>query len=149
MNRVPLLALSLLLPLSVVLVVSAQTDPTQAQIRAAENSWNNAEQNHDAKTLSRLMSDDLVLTEPDGNVINKTAEVAFTADPTTHFDLLESHDLRIQVHGEAAVVSGAYHEKGTYQGKSFEHRGRFTDTWIRNNGKWQCIAGHFSVSVPD
>jgi ketosteroid isomerase-like protein len=95
------------------------------------------------------MADDLVLTEADGSVISKTEEVAFTADADARFEVLESHDMKVQVHGDATVVTGAYHEKGTFHGKPFEHRGRFTDTWIRHNGTWQCIAGHFSVAVQD
>jgi len=150
MKRIVLLPLSILLPLSMAAIfLSAQADSAEAELRAVEDAWNKAELNHDAAALSRLMSDDLVLTETDGSVINKKEEVAFTADPTSHFEVLESHDLKIQVHGNAAVVSGAYHEKGSYQGKPFEHRGRYTDTWIRHNGTWQCIAGHFSIAVPD
>jgi ketosteroid isomerase-like protein len=150
MKRIVLLPLSILLPLSMAAIfLSAQTDSAEAELRAVEDAWNKAELNHDAAALSRLLSDDLVLTETDGNVINKTEEVAFTADPTSHFEVQESHDLKIQVHGDAAVVSGAYHEKGSYKGKPFEHRGRYTDTWIRHNGTWQCIAGHFSIPVPE
>jgi len=150
MKRIALLSLSLLLPLFIATIfLSAQTNSEQAEIRAVEDAWNKAELNHDAAALNRLMSDDLVLTETDGSVINKQEEVAFTADPTSHFEVLESHDLKIQVHGDAAVVSGAYHEKGSYQGKPFEHRGRYTDTWIRHNGTWQCVAGHFSIPVPE
>lgn len=71
MKRIVLLSLSILLPLSMAaIVLCAQTDSAQAEIRAAEDAWNKAELNHDAPALSRLMSDDLVLTETDGNVIN-------------------------------------------------------------------------------
>jgi ketosteroid isomerase-like protein len=126
-----------------------QTGSAQADIIALEKSWNEAELRHDHVALARLMSDDLVLTEPDGSVINKAEEVAFTADPGAHFEVLESHDLKVQIHGNAAVVTCAYHEKGTFHGKPFEHRGRYTDTWGRHNGTWQCIAGHFSVPVPE
>lgn len=142
--------LSLLLPLILAsILLSGQADSNQSDLIAAENSWNRAELGHDASALSHLMADDLVLTETDGSVINKSEEVAFTADPGAHFEILESHDMKVQLHGNAAVVTGAYHEKGTYHGKPFEHRGRYTDTWIRHDGKWQCIAGHFSIPVQD
>ncbi len=130
-------------------LLPAQTGSAQAEVLALENSWNQSELKHDPVTLARLMSDDLVLTEPDGSVITKGEEVAFTADPDAHFELLESRDMKVQVHGDVAVVAGAYHEKGTFHGKPFEHRGRFTDTWVRHDRTWQCIAGHFSISVAD
>ncbi len=146
MKPVAILFLCLLLEIT---TMPAQTGSVEADLIALENSWNQAELRKDASALARVMSDDLVLTEPDGSVINKTEEVAFTADPTAHFETLESHDMKVQIHGNAAVVTGAYHEKGTFQGKTFEHRGRFTDTWVRHNGTWQCIAAHFSVPVAD
>jgi hypothetical protein len=31
------------------------------------------------------------------------------------------------------------------KGKPWERRGRFTDTWMILDGRWQCIASHFSV----
>ena len=127
----------------------ARAGSAEAEVIALEKSWNYAELRHDPAALARLMSDDLVLTEPDGSVIGKGEEVAFTADPDAHFEILESEDMKVRVHGNVAVATGAYHEKGTFRGKSFEHRGRFTDTWVRDNGTLRCVAGHFSVSVKD
>jgi ketosteroid isomerase-like protein len=125
------------------------TNSVQADILAQEQAWNKAELNHDAAALARLLADDFVLTEPDGSVLNKTEEVAFTADAEVHFEIEESSNLKVHVYSDAAVVTGAYYEKGTYHGKPFEHRGRFTDAWVRRGDTWQCVASHFSVPVPD
>jgi len=38
-----------------------------------------------------------------------------------------------------------YYEKGTDKGKPWERRGRFTDTWMFMDNRWQCVASHFSV----
>jgi hypothetical protein len=42
-------------------------------------------------------------------------------------------------------VVGVYHTKGTYQSKAYEHWGRFTDTWVFTEGRWQCAASHTSL----
>jgi len=39
------------------------------------------------------------------------------------------------LYGHTAVVTGAHHEKDVDKGKSWERRGRFTDTWIFS--QWQ------------
>lgn len=130
-------------------LLAAETRPAQSDILALEHAWVEAELHHDSTALARLMSDDLILTEPDGNVLDKAEEVAFTADPDAHLESLETQDVRVQVHGDVAVATGAYHERGNFHGKPFEHRGRFTDTWVRHDRTWQCIAGQFSVSVAD
>jgi len=144
------LPLFLLLALMIASIfLSAQTGSVQEDLIAAENNWVTAELHHDSASLSQLMSDDLVMTETDGSVINKAQEVAFAADSNTQMEVLETHDMKVHIHGGAAVVFGAFHEKGTYHGKPFEHRGRFTDTWIRHKGMWQCIASQFSIPVQD
>ena len=142
-------ALCLVLQLAAAPVFWSATADSTAEVLTAENAWQKAELGHDADTLSRLMADDVVLTEPDGVPIGKTEEVAFTADPNTRFDILETHGLKVRVHGDTAIVTGAYHEKGTDHGRTFEHQGRFTDTWLRQDGSWRCIASHSSVPVPD
>jgi ketosteroid isomerase-like protein len=49
------------------------------------------------------------------------------------------------VFGDAAVATGTFASQGTYKGKPFDHRGRFTDTWVKQNGKWLCVASHESL----
>ena len=144
-----------LLPLCTLAVViasillPAQTKSSEADLIAAENNWVKAELHHDSTGLSRLMSEDLVMTETDGTVIDKAQEIAFTADPDAHLEVLETHDMKVHVHGDTAIVVGAFHEKGTFHGNPFEHTGRFTDTWARQNGMWQCIASQFAIPVRD
>ncbi len=144
-----LLPLCISLTLAIASFVLAQTDSREGGLIAAENNWATAELHHDAASLSRLMSDDLVMTETDGSVIDKAQEVAFAADSDAHMEILETHDMKVHMNGDIAVVVGAFHEKGTYHRKPFEHKGRFTDTWVRQKGTWQCIASQFSIPVPD
>ena len=42
--------------------------------------------------------------------------------------------MTVHLYGNAAVVTGAYRDKGTEKGKPFLRRGRFTDTWIYDKG---------------
>jgi hypothetical protein len=51
----------------------------------------------------------------------------------------------VHIYGEAAVVNGIYRDKGTEKGKPFSRRGRFTDTWIHQNGTWQCVASQSTL----
>lgn len=143
-----ILILSVLIALAPVALL-AQAGSAQAEVLALERSWVEAELHHDPAALARLMAEDVVLTEPDGSVVGKTEEVAFTADSKAHFEILETQDMKVQLHGDVAVATGAYHEKGTFHGKPFEHRGRLTDIWVRHGRTWQCLASHFSVSVAE
>ena len=54
-------------------------------------------------------------------------------------------DLKIRIHGNIAVVTGAYHERGESGGKTYDYHDRLTDVWMKIGGKWQLIASHYSL----
>ena len=56
-----------------------------------------------------------------------------------------SDDMKLRRFGDTVVVTGATHEKGTFKGKAYEHYGRFTDTWIKSNGEWICVASQLAL----
>jgi ketosteroid isomerase-like protein len=119
----------------------------EGQILALENAWNQAELQHDPAALELILTDDFVITEPDGTIQSKREHMAATKDISYHYDALVSEDFRVKVYGTVAVVTGTYHEKGASKGSHFDRRGRFTDTWIRLGGTWRCVASHDSLPV--
>ncbi len=116
-----------------------------SKIITMENLWNRAELDNDGPAVQLLLADDFVMTVAEGVVYNKAQIVASVADKSYRPEVLQSTDLVVHAYGSTAVVTGAYYEKGVDKGKPWERRGRFTDTWLNLNGKWQCIASHFSV----
>ncbi len=116
-----------------------------SKIIAMENLWNRAELNNDAPALRLLLADDFVMTVAEGTLYNKSQIVASVADKSYRPEALQSSNMVVHSYGNTAVVTGAYYEKGVDKGKSWERRGRFTDTWMNLDGRWQCIASHFSV----
>jgi ketosteroid isomerase-like protein len=119
----------------------------EGQILALENAWNQAELQHDPAALDLILTDDFVITEPDGTLQSKREHMTSTKDTSYHYDVLVSEGFRIKVYGTVAVVTGTYHEKGSSKGTHFDRRGRFTDTWIRLGGTWRCVASHDSLPV--
>jgi len=116
-----------------------------SKIIAMENLWNRAELNNDAAAVRLLLAEDFVMTVAEGTLYNKAQMIASVADKSYRPDVLQSTDMVVHYYGNTAVVTGAYYEKGNDKGKPWERRGRFTDTWMNLQGRWQCIASHFSV----
>ena len=110
-----------------------------------ENKWNAAYQRGDIATMGSLLADDFIITVEDGSTFSKAGYIAHNGDSTVHVEKSEMTDLKIRMHDNAAVVTGAYHEKGTSKGNPYEYRDRFTDIWMNINGRWQVIASHYSV----
>ncbi|HXZ31113.1 MAG TPA: nuclear transport factor 2 family protein [Terriglobales bacterium] len=115
------------------------------QLIALEHLWNEAQVSRDAKALAGMIGDKFVNTEWDGQVTERGKFLADIADPRFKITALNIQDVKVILYKDAAVVAGIYHTKGTYQGKPYEHTGRFTDTWVLQDAKWQCVASHTSL----
>jgi ketosteroid isomerase-like protein len=112
---------------------------------ALENAWNQAQLHHDSKALDALVADTFITTDNDGVLMNKAQFLADAKDPGYEPTLMANTDVKVILYKDTAVVAGVYHSKGTSAGKPFDHHGRFTDTWVNQNGKWQCVSSHTSA----
>ena len=127
------------------LTASAQDSPDVATLRTLETKWADSYKNRQVDVLSSLMADDYVITMEDGSVYGKVGFISHTAQPSEKVDLVEFADLKIRMHGDAAVVTGSYHEKGESGGKPYDYRDRMTDMWMKIDGKWKLVASHYSI----
>lgn len=126
---------------------AAQNKPDSAlsKIRAYEDKWNAAYKQGDIATMDSLLAEDFIITVEDGRTFSKSGYIAHNGNSTVHVEVSDMSDLKVRTHGDIAIVTGAYHERGTDKGKAYEYRDRFTDVWMNNNGKWQVIASHYSI----
>ena len=101
--------------------------------------------NHDADAMGKLLDSDFVLTDYDGSVMSKGQFLASIRDKSNQLTVEVSDDMKLHRHGDTVVVTGATREKGTEKGKPYAHQGRFTDTWIKKDGQWLCVASQLSL----
>jgi ketosteroid isomerase-like protein len=127
------------------LAVAQQSDPRENKLLILERMWNEAQINRDSAALDALVASRFVNTEWDGEVSDKQHFLADIKDPLFKPSLLTIQDVKMNFFGDTAVVTGTYHAQGTYQAKAYDHFGRFTDTWVLDTGKWQCVASHTSL----
>jgi ketosteroid isomerase-like protein len=111
---------------------------------ALEKKWNDVYKRADVVTMDTLLADDYIITVEDGSTFSKLGYIAHNGNSTVHVDISEMSDLKVRMHGNTAVVTGAYYEKGTEKGKPYEYHDRLTDIWMNSNGRWQLIASHYS-----
>jgi ketosteroid isomerase-like protein len=138
----------LLLALAFVGPAAAQKskdDSQETKLLIMEHLWNEAQVNRDARVLDAMLGNEFVNTEYDGEVSDKAKFLADIKDPQFKPSILTIQDVKVSMYADTAVVVGIYRTKGTYQNKPYEHFGRFTDTWIYAQGRWQCVASHTSL----
>jgi ketosteroid isomerase-like protein len=95
--------------------------------------------------MNSLLADDFIITVEDGSTFSKPGYIAQNGNSSVHVEISEMSDLQVRMHGNTGVVTGAYYEKGTEKGKSYEYRDRLTDVWMNINGRWRLIASHYSL----
>jgi len=119
-------------------------DPA-AKVLDLENKWNDAYKAGDINAFNTLLADDFIITVEDGTTYSKAGYIAHLGGPTEHVDVPEMSDVKVRVHGNIAVVTGAYHEVGTSKRKPYEYLDRFTDVWMHTNAGWQLVASHYGI----
>jgi ketosteroid isomerase-like protein len=123
----------------------SKDDSQETKLLIMEHLWNEAQVNRDARVLDAMLGNEFVNTEYDGEVSDKSKFLADIKDPQFKPTNLTIQDVKVSMYADSAVVVGIYHTKGTYQAKPYEHFGRFTDTWVYTEGRWQCVASHTSL----
>ncbi|HEY3971458.1 MAG TPA: nuclear transport factor 2 family protein [Candidatus Sulfotelmatobacter sp.] len=123
----------------------AQEKAAAAAVRSLELKWTESYKERSIDILSSLLAEDFVITIEDGSVYSKAGYISHSADAGTKVQVAELSDLKVRVHGDTAIVTGAYHEKGESNGKPYEYHDRLTDVWMKSGGKWQVVASHYSA----
>lgn len=117
----------------------------EGRILALENAWNHAEQAKDVAALDQLLAPELIYIDYDGSLMNKAEFLASAKRENLSPEQIVNEKQSAIVFGDCAVVTGVYREKGTNKGKPYTRRGRFTDTWVKVNGTWRCVASQSTL----
>jgi ketosteroid isomerase-like protein len=114
----------------------------QGQLVYLEQDWNAAVKRHDADWVSAnyapFASD---ISSRTGGIENRDQAAASAKNDKIVYESLELSELNTRVEGDVGVVTGVNLVKGKDgQGKSFVRRARFTDTFIKRDGRWMVWA---------
>lgn len=97
-------------------------------------------QDKDAAWFEANLSGDFMNTTSDGSLADRKSFLAQIAKGTGVSKIAEE-DVLIRIVGDTAIIHAATAfttDSGT------NGRGRYTDIWQKQNGRWLCIAAHVS-----
>jgi len=120
-----------------------------AALLQMEDAWNAAYVRRDEAWFQQNLADDYSEIGDDGKTINDKAgaTAAMKADKSTAIET-ELSDMKVRVEGNAAVVTGVNHVRlKDPTGKQQDYKHRFTDTYIKREGRWQIWANE-STRIP-
>jgi uncharacterized protein (TIGR02246 family) len=117
-------------------------------VRKLERAWLDAYEQHDAKAMDEIVADDFTITFPDGSMQTKAQIMTSlksprpAAGPSIKF---HTEQVQARVYGDTVVLVGIVATEYQREGKTMsETKQRYTDTYVRRNGRWQVVASHLS-----
>ena len=116
------------------------------EITKLDQQWAKASLTKDIDYVKSIWADDLRFTRHGGKVFDKEAALAAFESNTDTVTSGVIAPYKVRVYGKNFVVAnGDYHGAGKDKdGKPFSRKFRFTNVWVRRNGKWQVVRGHAS-----
>jgi len=95
-------------------------------------------QHSDVRRFEEILAADFYCSNPDGSLVDRAAFLEQTARPVT-VSGLEPRDVKIRLIGDMAII----HARTTYKtADGAEKSGRYTDVWVRQNGRWLAVSAH-------
>ena len=101
----------------------------------------------DAAALNRLYAEDFIGVGPSGTVRTKPQVMADFTSGTLKFQSITTDEIQVRVYGNTAVETGLSTLKGEDKGKTVPQDTRFTRVWVKQHGRWQLVANHYSSRV--
>jgi ketosteroid isomerase-like protein len=99
----------------------------------------------DANKIANFLTDDYALTDSKGQITTAADDIEDAKTRRIHYDVFENYDMKVRVYGDhTAVVTGKTKIKGNAQGKPLDIIVQFTDTLVKQGGRWRLAAGHVS-----
>ncbi|MDQ6830524.1 MAG: nuclear transport factor 2 family protein [Gemmatimonadota bacterium] len=121
-------------------LASAQASKsTERTLFRLEDDWTRALIKRDSAAFNRLIAPAWVYSDERGVIDKSTAILEFTTGSDT-VTASSNESMKAFVYGDAAVVIGVLVTEGRGKDGPFRHRYRYTDTWARLRGRWQCVA---------
>lgn len=104
-----------------------------------EDRWTTALVKRDTHAFERLLARGFVYTE-NASVMDRDDVIKSVTGPDK-VEWARNEGMKLHDFGDVHVITGVLHLRGKdNNGRAFDRRYEFTDTWQRRSGRWQIIA---------
>jgi uncharacterized protein (TIGR02246 family) len=123
----------------------------EEEVRALERRWLDAYEQKDSEAMDRIVAEDFVITFPNGGMQTKPQLMAMIKAPRRASETrmrFHTEDVRSRAYGDTVILIGRVITQYEREGKTVKEQSRYTDTYVRRDGRWQVVASHLS-NVPE
>lgn len=95
---------------------------------------------NDSAKFDRTLAQTYTFTAPDGTTQNKTEFMADLKSGALKMESSKNDEMKVQVYGNTAVVTYRSTDKGNYKGNDISGQYRWTDVFVKQQGRWQIVS---------
>ncbi|HZP25527.1 MAG TPA: nuclear transport factor 2 family protein [Dehalococcoidia bacterium] len=112
----------------------------ETEVRQIESRKFAAMVNREFAELEHILADDLTYTHSIGQLENKAEYLATLRSGNLVYQAIETEELNVRVYGDASVVTGRAKMRVGSGDQSTNLLIRFTDVYVKREGRWQLVA---------
>ena len=117
--------------------------PAEQEVRKLERAWLDAYEKRDTAAMNAIVADDFVITFADGSMQTKSQVVDSIKGPGGSSKFY-TENVQSRQYGDTVILIGVVVSEWKQNDKPMTDRSRYTDTYVRRNGRWQVVASHLS-----
>jgi ketosteroid isomerase-like protein len=144
MSRIVFAVGLVVLVLGVAILAQTQSENVEQELTKLEKEWGDAEVKRDIAFFDLILADEYMFTNPQGAVWTKAQYIASLKSGDLRVISSVLDEIKVNVYGDSAVCFGRVTGRAQLKGKDISSQYRFTDTWVKRAGRWQCVADHSS-----
>jgi len=124
-----------------------QRSSVEQAIRQLDNERIQAQIHADAVALDRIYADDFIGVGPSGTVRTKPQVISDFTSGDLKFQSITTDEVQVRIYENTAVETGLSTMVGQDKGKTVPRNTRFTRVWVKQQGRWQLVANHYSSRI--
>ena len=115
--------------------------PEELALLQIERDWAVAAVKKDIAALDKMLATEFQSNYP-GLVGNKKQVLSILKSNSSKTESMVVSEMKAIVFGDRAIVNGLTTEKSSMAGKDTSGQSRFTDVFVKRDGRWQCVTGY-------
>lgn len=117
---------------------------SEQEVRKLERAWLDAYEKRDAEAMNAIVADDFTITFADGSIQTKPRIIESLKRPGGASMKFYTEKVESRVYGDTVILIGLVTSEWRQNDKPMTDRSRYTDTYVKRNGRWQVVASHLS-----
>lgn len=112
----------------------------EKELLKIQDEWAAARVKRDVPYLEKLYAKEFRVQSMNGSVVSREEDIGNFATGTLKPDFVRDEEMKVSIYGDTGLVTGIENVGGTYKGQYGEMALRFTNVFVRRDGRWQLVA---------